>query len=162
MGWKTDWLYILVFGLVHDLWAETNHFAEQMTEQNRLQAPQANLDALRVYQCEEADLTKGFCQKPILHEWVYDGSVFTEGVPEEARRQKQQHNSHPFAVLPTSQEIRGTLFTEGMVWFYITVDRKHVLFTYQVGPRFGRRMKYRVEGQEQSGRLALERHCWIS
>jgi hypothetical protein len=171
MGWKTDWLYVLVFDLVRDLWNSMSRFAEQMTERNGSQPSQPPLDALLVYQCGEADLSRASCRKPILREWVFDGEAFTERDSEEMAdpiNPHQKRSSHHFAVLlaglPKPLEVRGALFVQGMVCFYITADRKHVLFTYQIGPRFGRGSLYSVEGQGQSGRLTLERDAagWVS
>jgi hypothetical protein len=60
-------------------------------------------------------------------------------------------------------EQRGMFYERGVVEFFIDTDRKRVLFTYTLGPRYGRGMIFRVVGQGTTGRLTpCAGPAWIS
>ena len=145
MGWKTDWLFALIFREIQRIWNEANRFAEQISKPEK---PQPSLEALRVRQCAGARLGSGFLSPPILREWLFDGADFTELEPTETFLPKRKGKALvPFPLSVRNSESRGALFVEGNVSFYITPGRKQCVLTYQLGPRYGRGIVYEVHGQ---------------
>jgi len=60
-------------------------------------------------------------------------------------------------------EQRGMFYERGAVTFCIDTDRKRVVFTYTLGPRYGRGMTFGVIGQGTKGRLSpTGGTMWIS
>lgn len=96
--------------------------------------------ALVVREMAEADWDCPNCVGSVLRQWLYRG-----GEPE---------------LLPLHDradtdvgELRGQFYERGMVAFHVAPDRRRVLFTFGVGPRYGRGLILRVEGQGSDGRL---------
>lgn len=148
MRWHKDWLYNQIFELIGDIWESTNRY----TRQNSVRQP---MDSLWIQQCGEADIAHAFCLRPILREWRFDGETF----------QIRKNQSSLSVLLPSrSANIRGMLFDQGVIRFYISPDRKRVVFTYQLGPLFGRGIVYSVVGQGPKGKLSIEPNVpgWVS
>jgi hypothetical protein len=148
MGWKTDWLYGLIFAEVESLWSKVQSEADRRHDPDE-QAP----DFLVVRESGHADWDDPSCKPPVLREWVYDGRRFAAQPPSSFLE--------PLAQPPR----RGMFWDRGWFCFHIAPDRERVLITYVVGPRYGRGYVLRVEGQgPEQGRLVPdpEANSWIS
>lgn len=143
MGWRTDWLYRLVFAEVARVWARA-----QKEGEGRYGPPP---DFLLIQQRADADWDQAQCLGPVLREWMYGGADFEPRSPMDAD-----------AVPPATR--RGMFYDRGCVQFHITADRKKVLFTFQIGPLYGQGMVFRVRGQGKCGAIDQhpDAHGWIS
>jgi hypothetical protein len=161
MGWKTDWLYRLVFERVRDVWTEGRAYSENYNEHTQAavypELRQPPLERLIVVQFADAELSVPCCTGAVLRVWRYDsaGLVPLPGEPPKP------------IVVEREQRIQGrrcNLFLQGVVSFYISPDRKHVVFTFALGPLYGRGYTYAVSGQGKMGRLspAPDSVAWIS
>ena len=56
----------------------------------------------------------------------------------------------------------GMFYERGVVAFCIDSDRKRLVFTYTLGPRYGRGMTLGVIGQGAKGRLSSRGISWVS
>jgi hypothetical protein len=95
--------------------------------------------ALVVREMGQADWKRAYCRGDVRRQWVYRGSS-PEPVAPEAE--------------PDLGEGRGMYYERGVVDFHVASDRRRVLFTFTVGPRFGRGLIFGVEGQGAGGRLS--------
>jgi len=133
MGWQSDWLYQLIFDEVEQVWQRARkdgagHFGPAPTTFLISEMREANWDDMR-------------CRGDAQRHWTYQG-----GQPE------------PMALTKGSDadlgEQRGMFYARGAVAFCIDANRKRVLFTYALGPRYGRGMVFGVIGQGAKGRLS--------
>ncbi len=138
MGWKSDWLYKRIFNEVVNLWTRA---LRQGT--GRFGPPPS---ALVIIEMRSADWENATFRGEARRQWVYQG-----GEPE------------PVAELTGGGEVRGMFYERGTIAFRIDGNRKRVLLTYVLGPRYGMGAILRVVGQGAKGRLAAgEGPGWIS
>jgi hypothetical protein len=99
-----------------------------------------------VQQCAGADWDKVRCLDPVVRCWVYDqnGTVEREPTPAE---------------LAGVTSRTGMCFATGRVWFHLAPETNRVVFTFMAGPRFGRGMVLRAEGETL---LAEPVPMWVS
>lgn len=159
MGWRTDWLYRIVFDFIRDVWRRANREAEIALEQGELKAmPQPFL----VQQCAKVNLLLPGCAEPVLREWFYGGTEFHEQRLEVVQAEESQGRLRRRPNLPPA--ILGMFFEQGLVRFYIFPNRKRVVITYLLGPLYGRGFVYEVKGQGRTATLqvASDTPGWIS
>jgi hypothetical protein len=141
MGWQSDWLYQLIFDEVERVWKRARKDGA-----GRFGPPST---AFLISEMPEADWEHIRCHGDAHRQWTYKG-----GDPEPA----------PCVVYDTDLgEQRGMFYERGVVEFFIDTDRKRVLFTYTLGPRYGRGMIFGVVGQGTKGRLTpCAGPAWVS
>jgi hypothetical protein len=138
MGWKSDWLYHLVFDEVEKLW---NHAAKH--SDGRFGPPPT---AFVIREMLDGDWENGHCRGDARRRWLYQG-----GKPE------------PIVGDTNAGELRGMFFERGSVAFFIARNRKRVLFTYLLGPRYGMGKVLGVVGQGARAKLSPCSGCgWVS
>jgi hypothetical protein len=142
MGWQSDWLYRLIFEQIAKIWeTATREGAGPF-------GPPPN--ALLITETRDADWEHARCLGNPIRYWMYQG-----GEPE----------CVPTVEVDTNPGQRQGMFYErGEVVFCIAADRNRVLFTYILGPRYGRGMILDVVGQGADGRLAssIASMLWVS
>ena len=144
MGWRTDWLYGLVFREIERIWARAR---KEGADGRFGPAP----DFLVVRQYAGANWIEPECAPPVLREWVYSGGELEPRPPTDSDK-------------PAPLVRRGMFWDVGAVRFHIAPDRKRVVLTFQIGPLYGRGHAFRVGGQGKTS--VLERdpdsRAWIS
>ena len=150
MGWRKDWLYMLVFHQVRVVWDRVHQYADRPRACGEIQLPP---DAIRVQQYAGGDPIEAFCRGPVLREWQFDGKGFS-----------LQSGRNAEGKTARSTSTRGTLLVEGVVGFYITSDRRRVVFNAVLGPLYGHGTVYMVQGQGRRGRLIPDPNAkyWVS
>jgi hypothetical protein len=133
MVWTTDWLYSLIFAEITRLWGVAR---EQGTTE--LFGPPPRHFVIREY--ADADWSELVCGGPALREWLYDGTRLEERSPTDAELHIWQ--------------AQKAFYPYGVVRLHIRGDRKKIVFTYLLGPRYGRGLVFRVCDHE--GRAQLE------
>jgi hypothetical protein len=144
MGWKTDWLYSLLFRQVEQIWKRVRREAARDPE---LFGPAPA--SLCVQECREMDWEQVYCLPPVLREWTCSGVGMEERPPGELPQ-------------PVRTDPDGSFYRTGLVQFHIAPDRKRVGMVYVLGPHYGRGGVYRVCGQGSTGRLIAGPNGWIS
>lgn len=136
MGWKSDWLYRLVFQQFEQAWMKAQ--AEGASRFGP--AP----ESLLVGQHSETivDGVSPYCRGPIARKWCYAGGDWTE--LESGRSTSVDH------------AVRGMFFQTAIGRFCISPDRMTVVIEYVLGPRYGRGFTLTVEGQGDSAVLMPE------
>lgn len=132
MGWQSDWLYQLVFDQVKKVWDRAIRDGA-----GRFGPPP---NSLLISQMSDADWEQVRCRGDIRRQWTYQGSE-----PEPLTRAAGDDTD--------LGERRGMFYERGAVAFCIDSDRKRVLFTFTLGPRYGRGLIFGVVGQGAKGRL---------
>jgi hypothetical protein len=143
VGWKSDWLYHIIFREVERVWAHTRREGEGTYGP----AP----DRFYIQQHSEYTSTSLLlCSGYILRLWSFDGSEFTL-LPHEKS-----------GIYDTT--IRGMFYIEGSIRFHITNDRKNVIWNAWFGPRYARGKAFCVIGQGKKATLekATAFMEWIS
>jgi hypothetical protein len=134
MGWKSDWLYGLVFQQVAAVWNDC-----MRTGKGRYGPPP---ERFLVTECSTANWDMPFCTPPIVRAWHYnDSGVLSQPLP------------NPEALFPATAPAHpdSMFFATGDMRFHITPERTLIVFSYLVGPRYGRGRVYRVIGQGTRG-----------
>jgi len=148
MGWKTDWLYGLIFAEIRRIWDRARRDAARSPDLMG-SAP----DSFVIRQFAAGDVACSHCLPPLQRQWIYRGDdVF---VPFTADADTETD------VEPVR---RGAFYATGTVAFHIAADRKAIIFVYGLGPRYGQAWAYRVVGQGQRAHLAEAEGCtgWIA
>ena len=138
MGWRSGWLHQLVFQEVKKIWQRAKNAGT-----GKFGPPP---DALHICEMSDGDWERPQCSGDALRRWLYQGD-------------------EPELVGDCADvgELRGMFFQRGIVQFFIDPDRKRVLFTYILGPRYGRGMLFEVGGQGAQGKLTrCPGPAWIS
>jgi hypothetical protein len=144
MGWRNDWLYGLIFDEVARVWTRA---LKESTSPIMGSPP----DYLLVREHGSADWEHVACLPPVLREWTYTGEAF------EPRPLSDTDELPP----PTR---RDAFYSYGIVQYHIRPDRKKVLFTFVLGPLYGRGNVFRVFGQGKRGMLTgdPDSNAWVS
>jgi hypothetical protein len=132
MGWQSDWLYQLIFHEVERVWRVA------VKEGAGRLGPAPTI--LQVSEMDEADWVHAWCRGVVLRRWTLQG-----GKPESLTLDQQGDAD--------LGERRGMFYERSAASFCIDSDRKRVLFTYTLGPRYGRGMVFDVMGQGTKGKL---------
>lgn len=132
MGWQTDWLYDLIFHEVERVW-------RRALREGRGKFGPAPSQFLIKEMCE-ADWESMRCKGEEHRKWRYSG-----GSPEHLPAEDETRES--------LGEQRGMFYEKGEIRFHVAPDRKRVLLTYTLGPRYGRGMALAVQGQGAKGKL---------
>jgi hypothetical protein len=143
MGWQSDWLYQLIFDEVETVWGRAiKDGAGQFGP-----APTAFI----VSEMRDADWEEHpRCRGDAHRQWTFQG-----GKPETLDRAAGSQID--------LGKRRGMFYERGGVWFCIDTDRRRVLFTYTLGPRYGRGMIFDVVGQGAKGKFRPGgRFVWCS
>ena len=138
MGWKSDWIYDLVFQEVSGVWAQACKDSARL-------GPRPS--SLWVLEHRKADWDRARCKGQVLRAWLFDDTGLQVAEIED--------NVEPV--------IRGAMYDVGTVQFHIASSRKQVLFEFTLGPRYGRGRILQVVGQGPRG--TLERTAgpgWVS
>lgn len=137
MGWKTDWLYSLIFAEVDRLWRRAWRDSEAMGT-DLGSAPVA----LIISEYSDGHFRSATCRGFRKRQWKYTD------------------NEQPVLIEPDDPGISQVLevpghmfFPVGEVRFSITADRKSLIFEYALGPRYGRGQVFHVYGQGKQGYL---------
>ncbi len=137
MGWKTDWLYSLIFAEVDRLWNRARRENATMGTDFG-PAPRA----LIVSEYSDGNFTNATCRGLRKRQWRYSGDeqpVLIE--PDDP------------GVSHVSETPDQMFFSVGKVRFSISADRKSLIFEYALGPRYGCGQVFQVRGQGKQGRL---------
>ena len=140
MGWRSDWLYLLIFQEVEKAW-------KRATEEGAGRFGPPPTDFL-LREMPEADWEHIRCRGDARQQWTYQG-----GDPEPAPCDGEDADLG---------KRRGMFYERGLVEFFINADRKRVLFTYTLGPRYGRGWIFEVVGQGAKGMLRYAGPAWFS
>ena len=132
MGVKTDWLFLLIFEEVEQIW-------KRATREGLGNFGPA-LASLLISEMTEADWGTMNCCGAARRCWSYSGDKPVPVEPVEAAD-------------PRVGQQRGMFYERGIVQFHVAPDRKRVLFSYILGPRFGQGMAFKVHGQGAKGKL---------
>jgi hypothetical protein len=131
MGWRSDWLYEIIFDEVRKVW-------ERAKKEG---AGQFGPPPTPFFLSEtvDGDWQLVRCSGAVRRQWLYqdDGPE-----PIAHASDDMDHGERP-----------GMFYGRGIVTFFIDCDRKRVLFTYTLGPRYSRGMIFHVVGQGARGRL---------
>ncbi len=148
MGWKSDWLYKLIFKEIEAVWLAA--LREHKTALNRNQHPGKLLERLIVQECENANWNFPGCLDPVIRQWIYDGIGFSLASTDEISA-------------PESHVDQGMFHTTGRIRFHIDSPRKRIVLTYVLGPLHGRGKILQVRGQGKRARLeAAGGPAWVS
>lgn len=163
MGWKTDWLYQMIFDNTRDVWQQACSYVKRHNEDALYPEEYLTpMESLLVYQFTDADLASAWCRGEVLRKWRYAGTTFEpyRGEPPGSSVVKRDREFIKFRHI----YIHRPISNQGTVCFYISRDRKRVVFTYILGPLCGRGVVYGVMGQGRTGRFynAPEGGRWLS
>jgi hypothetical protein len=134
MGWKSDWLYLLIISKVESLWKDTR---------SQLVKGYVPPESFLIREFENADWVNIFPRPPIKREWHYMGESFD--------RISTGEVAPTFHGAYTDDTKR--FFKVGHIGFNVSQDRKYVMFVFQIGPRYGRLQYFRVKYQGKHGLL---------
>jgi len=112
-------------------------------------------ERLIVLQFTEGNTQIARCHGPIKRTWVYEGTDFVEqsghtNLPATVTRWRPFIISPGRAIMLTDQ-----YFNQSCISFYISEDRKRVVFIYMLGPLYGRACIYAVTGQGSRGEFDI-------
>ncbi|HNB71863.1 MAG TPA: hypothetical protein PLS70_12155, partial [Acidobacteriota bacterium] len=139
MGWKTDWLYSLIFAEVRRLWNRARWESERMGPDFG-PAP----GPLIISEYSDGNFTNATCRGLRKRQWRYSGDEqLTLIEPDDP------DISH---VSETSDQM---FFSVGEVRFSISADRKSLILEHLLGPRYGCGQVFQVHGQGKRGYLHL-------
>jgi len=147
-------LYCQVFDVARDAWGQGQEVARHMTE--HMGMPDIPPDSLVVYQHAGGNFKRARCTGSIVREWVFDGSAFEEHpVPPGPSGRGYAYIPRPVprTLPPGSPNEHSSFFVQGVVRFCIRPDRRQVIVTYVLGPRYGAGQVYSVIGDGASGTL---------
>ena len=147
MGWKSDWLYRLVFEQFEIAWSK----AQREADGRFGPAPNSFLvTEFSESSSDNLDLSPGsFQPERRIRSWRFDGHDWTPELPAE----------------PVAKPVIQRMFFETAIGrFRISNDRRAVTIDYIFGPRNGRGIVFVVERQGDFGRLKPkpESASWIS
>ncbi len=132
MGWRTDWLYGLIFAEFRAVWAK----AQREGHGDHGPAPAEMLiSEYRETRCSESAVR---CCGGVLRHWQYRGESF-----EELAEPLEEPDCNP---------VRGMFYARASGAFNVSPDRKTVVLEYWFGPRYGRGFVYDVQGQGTFGK----------
>jgi hypothetical protein len=131
MEWRTDWIYALIFAEVRRVWYRARRDAASGAASGS--AP--NLFVISEY--EKGDTAKARCFAPAKRRWHFRGGADFDLVDGDAPGGRAQ----------------GMFYDVGRVGFFVTDDRRLVVFEYILGPRYGRGCLLAVEGEGRAARL---------
>jgi hypothetical protein len=139
MGRQSDWLYELIFDEVEKVW-------EQANKEGAGRFGPAPSDLL-ISEMHDADWEESRCRGNPDRQWTYQGG--------------QSLSPAEVSAIDVGER-RGMFYERGVVAFCIDSDRKRLVFSYILGPRYGRGMTFVVIGQGAKGRLSPSGICWVS
>lgn len=139
VGWRTDWLYRLIFSEVESLW-------------NRIRADREDglvtPEYLRIEEMNTARWEAAMCRGSVLKVWKYSD----EGLSDATAMDEPLKRGAP----------HGRYWQVGLVRFHIAKDRKRVAFEHHLGPRYGRGRVFLVSGEGEAGSLVKTGTEWVS
>ena len=138
MGWKSDWLYDLVFQEVARVW-------EQSRKESASLGPPPS--SFRVLEYPKGDWDGPHCRGQVQRAWLYD---------EAGLQPAEIDEDHKLVV-------QNAMYDVGVVHFHIAPSRKQVVFEFVLGPLYGRGRILDVVGQGSRGTLkrSMNRE-WVS
>jgi hypothetical protein len=142
MGWKSDWLYRLVFNYLELAWTTAQRDGE-----SRFGPAPTLLRVTEFFADNDGQQFPSLCQPRRC--WVYNGLEWrAEKMPE------------PYPV----NSVVGMFYIEARGGFFISADRKMVVIEYRFGPRYGRGGVFVVQGQGTRASLLPEQDSigWVS
>jgi hypothetical protein len=94
-----------------------------------------------VSEYESGDPSTSRCYAPAKRRWHFRGGADFGLVGDDA------------AAAASAGRPRGMFYDVGRVGFFVTEDRRLVVFEYILGPRYGRGLLFEVHGQGREARL---------
>ena len=143
MGWKSDWLYQIIFQQAQQLWHQTHTSREEPVPQ--ITPPDyfliSEYASFRVVPYQDSPRLRDakLGDEPVRY-WSYND----EGLRRIAAPESPAD----------LRESRGMYHKVGRIIFSIHTDRKLVFLGYGMGPRFARSGVYEVHGQGKTGSLS--------
>src|SRR5262245_41203861 len=117
MGWRSDWLYQLIFGEIEALWLRATKEGV-----GRLGPPP---QYFHIRQLAAVKWESPGPKLPVKRAWIFDA-----------------HGLRPVSqedqVLPSRSKITGMFYEVGDVGFYVEPARKRIVLAYILGPRYAR------------------------
>jgi hypothetical protein len=105
---------------------------------------------LRIYQASHADWERGFCKRPFVAGWRFTGGLDVENIASD--------DLPNYSVKPS-----GMYWPVGEIDFIIDMAQKKALFTFVLGPRYGRGYMVTFESSETLALLPENgRILWVS
>lgn len=142
MGWRSDWLYHLLFREIERVWNMTRR-----EDQGRYGPAPA-----RFFIEQYSDYTTNIllCSGTLLRVWSFDGSEFT-------LRSRDTRLTYDYTV-------GGMFYHDGIIQFHILTTRKQIIWNSWFGPLYARGMAFRVIGQGKSATLQKDSSFvqWVS
>lgn len=148
MGWRTDWLYRLVFCELTQQWRRAQAAAVGRPVDDRP-------DHLLVQQCDRVDVERVLCLAPVRRTWALDAN----GVREAGALPLTPGVDGPS---PHHSAAPGLFYRQARARFHLTNDRRRVVITSVFGPRYGRGLVFDVHGQGRRGRLSPCGAGWVA
>jgi hypothetical protein len=149
MGWRTDWLYRLVFYELTEQWHRAQTAASERPHADE------RPDHMLVQQCDRVDVERALCIVPVRRTWSLDAN----GVRESGALPLPLDVDGPS---PSHAEAPGLFYRQARARFHLTSDRRRVVVTTVFGPRYGRGLVFSVHGQGRRGRLSLCGAGWVA
>lgn len=134
MGWKTDWLYHLVFEQFEHAWAKA-----QKEGESRFGPASARLVISQYNERHEAG-SPYYCRGGSSRSWNYAGRHWEE-------------ETSSVECVAEDNAVHGMFYHTALGRFYISEDRKTVIIEYTFGPRYGRGFVFLVKGQGKAAEL---------
>jgi len=105
---------------------------------------------LRIYQASSADWDKAQCSRTYIDSWKFDGAIITK-------------TDEVIGSLANDLKQNGMYWNIGTIMFWIDIQSKRAVYSYTLGPRYGRGFKCIFEDVDTL-RLNCENKCavWIS
>ena len=133
MGWKSDWLYQLIFDQFERAWSQA-----QADGESRF-GPASTSLLVGEYDKAVGDGSPPYCRGNVVRAWNFAGREWNS----EAAAELLRHNG----------STHGMFYHTAMGGFCISADRKTVMIEYRFGPRYGRGFVFIVQGQGDTARL---------
>ena len=142
MGWKSDWLYRLVFNYLELAWTTAQRDGEC-----RFGLAPTLLRVTEFFAYTDGQQFASLCQPQRC--WVYNGFEW---------REEEMLERYPV------NSVFGMFYIEVRGGFFISADRKKVVIEYRFGPRYGRGGVFVVHGQGTRATLLpkLDSIGWVS
>lgn len=142
MGWKSDWLYAVVFKMADAVVDKARNDARQLAKASPITWVLAEYS--------QADWNFPVCGGPVMRTWTKSQCDWQE-TPE------------ILDVAPPRSKLADFCYPTALISFHVAEDRKRVVLNYSVGPRYAGGRIYRVSGQGIRGKLTpADGPSWIS
>lgn len=132
MGWKSDWLYQLVFDQFQRAWIKAQRDGEGRF------GPASNSLVVTLYNEAIFDSGCQYCRGTAIRSWRFNGHDWAE------------YDLSTQLAVPVTH---GMLYETAIGRFHISDDRRVVTIEFTFGPRYGRGFVFLVHGQGTTAKL---------